>query len=222
MCPASCPAGVTLTQIALVLSRLRRAFVLQEVRERLGLAPDRLQLLSTLATTAAPGDAALRAVAALLGMPDAAQAAVQTLCQGVYPLMVHLILSLCVAMRCHSSDLIRPPVVVWTPWPCVTSSGKRYPVKTLLPAPMLVPVGRPRLAVPSCQMSGQPWCSPKQYYATYSLPSPQQTFAGLLLTNGLLVLSPYRISGRSKTSEHVLWAEPPATRTSPPRRSTVC
>ena len=28
--------------------------VLQEVRERLGLAPDRLQLLSTLATTAAP------------------------------------------------------------------------------------------------------------------------------------------------------------------------
>ena len=206
-----------LTQIALVLSRLRRAFALQEVRERLGLAPDRLQLLSTLATTAAPGDAALRAVAALLGMPDAAQAAVQTLCQGVCLLMVQL--SYPEPLRGHALPLIGldptasrglDPVAVRD---AIRQALRHQGHSDKLPVLVLcweAEAGRPfvpdeweTLVLTEAMLRNLLFAS-----------SPQQTFAGLLLTNGLLALSPYRPSGRSKTSEHVLWAEPPAPRTS--------
>ena len=183
-------------QIAVALKRLQRARALNEVRQRLDLSPQRLDLLKTLAA----GDS-LTAVATLLGMEKAADSKVQDLHQGLQLLQM---------------QVPYPEALQKQPLPLIGVDSEAIPTDAEAACRMVIqetldhlrlPFELPFLMLCRNAEKGRHLLPGDRVALIIDepvlrellfAPQPSQTLAGLLLTRGLLALSPYSIQGEVK------------------------
>jgi hypothetical protein len=169
---------------------------LDEVRQRLDLSPQRLDLLRTLAA----GDS-LTAVATLLGMENAADSKVQDLHRGLQLLQM---------------QVPYPEALQKQPLPLIGIDPEAIPTDDEATCRMVIQETLDHLGLPFelpflmlCRQAEKGrHLLPGDRVALiidepvlrelFFAPQPSQTLAGLLLTRGLLALSPYSIQGEVK------------------------
>jgi type II secretory pathway predicted ATPase ExeA len=185
-----------LAQLAAALEQLQKAQALEEIRRRLGLSEKSLLLLLTLAT-----DAMLQALARLLGMEQADDADVQQLRPGLWMLNAQLD---------YPEQLKNQIIPLFNVDPETITQEDTGRIRSIIQQQLEQAAHRIDLPfLLSCRDHdlGRRLI-PDEYVALIIdeailrdllfAQNPQQTFAGLLLTRGLLALSPYRTEGEVK------------------------
>ncbi len=182
------------------LASLRRYRALPEAWSHLGLPPSRIPLVETLASSSPPAAPELRALAALLGMPAAAGAEVRELPHGLSLLAARL--PYLTPLRNHPLTLValdsaragatEPARIREAVAAALEQTGQRFEIPfVLLPGGAVA-----RDLLPArfgCLVLGE-----RERKALLFARSPEETFAGLLHTRGLLALSPYATAGEVK------------------------
>lgn len=186
-----------LSELAIALKRLQRAWALDEVRQRLGLSPQRLDVLKTLTA----GDS-LPAVATLLGVEHAEQTSIDELHVGLrllpmqlaYPEAFHRQTLPLISVDPERIATDDEPACRMAIQQALEKMGLRFEWPFLLlcrnadQGRGLLPDDRIALIIDEPMLR-------ELLFA----PQPPQTLAGLLLTRGLLVVSPYSPQGEVRS-----------------------
>jgi ligand-binding sensor domain-containing protein len=190
---------LSLSEIAIALQRLKRARALDEVWQRLGLSKPRLQLLRALASTPKPTVGALQGLATLLGMDQPSDAEVRELRPGLWLLNAQL---------SYLEPLRGKPIPLIGVDP--ESNGGDNETRAKAVIQQVLEEARHRFELPFLLFCRDTDLArrliPDRFPAALIINDPvlrdllfasnaQQTFAGLLLTRGLLALSPYSTAG---------------------------
>jgi hypothetical protein len=182
-----------LPAVAVALKRLQRAWALDEVRQRLALSSQRLDVLKTLAA----GDS-LSAVATLLGVTNAAHITVDELHKGLRSLPMRLPYPETLHRQAFPLISVDPQVILTDDEPtcriviqqALETLGLRFEWPFLMlcrdadKGRRLLPDGYIALIIDEPVLRELAFA-----------PQPPQTLVGLLLTRGLLALSPYSSHG---------------------------
>jgi ligand-binding sensor domain-containing protein len=200
---------LSLSQIPHALRYLRRARAVDELRIQLGLSESRLEALQTLTAEGPPYAHHLRILARLLGMENAHKATVDDLGSGLQLLLASLPDP--APLRDHpvpffglDPDAIQdrdPATLRRRIANALTARDHRFELPFVMlcrkPRPELIPEGNAALLI-----------SDEELRELLFAQSPQQVFAGLLLTRGLLAISPYRTEGPVKSPEMFFGRDP--------------